>query len=261
MARRKRGFTLVELLVVIAIIAVLISILLPSLAKARSVATRVSCGNQMRQIVLAALNYAQNYNDKLPYHNLPFNSGTDGGTRACWLQINLANNPPTVPNDHVGRLVSLKYMTTGKIFVCPNLSGKLNPNNQERSAYLWNPNPSGGPGPMFAQVADFRRAPFRCLITDFTYDIANVQHADFKKGILQMNFGYSDGSVKTADSARSFNRLKAGINGWTRLHDVIGRGCYIAAGKGDPWSDGTLGPNNPNGSTPSNFYLYKNPAL
>ncbi len=62
--RRYRGaFTLIELLVVIAIIAILAAILFPVFAKAREKARQSSCGSNCKQLGLAMLQYAQDYDE------------------------------------------------------------------------------------------------------------------------------------------------------------------------------------------------------
>lgn len=64
--KRSRGFTLVELLVVIGIIALLISILLPALGKAREAANQAVCLSNQRQLAYAALLFAQEHGGYLP---------------------------------------------------------------------------------------------------------------------------------------------------------------------------------------------------
>src|SRR3954464_12741174 len=63
---RHRAFTLVELLVVIGIIALLISILLPSLSKARESAKRTQCLSNLRTINQMLVMYSLNYKDLVP---------------------------------------------------------------------------------------------------------------------------------------------------------------------------------------------------
>jgi prepilin-type N-terminal cleavage/methylation domain-containing protein/prepilin-type processing-associated H-X9-DG protein len=93
----RRGFTLIELLVVIAIIAILAAILFPVFAKAREKARQTSCLANLKQIGLANLMYAQDYDERLA---ISWGGGPPVG--GVWMDI------------------LLPYIKNVQIFTCPS---------------------------------------------------------------------------------------------------------------------------------------------
>lgn len=90
------AFTLIELLVVISIIALLISILLPSLAATRRTAIAIQCASQLRQIGVAITVYADEYKGWAPAAEVSGGSGS-APTEGVWsyrlAENNYFNNP------------------------------------------------------------------------------------------------------------------------------------------------------------------------
>ncbi len=85
-----RGFTLIELLVVIAIIAILAAILFPVFARAREKARQSSCMSNLKQMGLAFLMYAQDYDERVVYTQFPW--GDDGQCHFPFLLMPYTNN-------------------------------------------------------------------------------------------------------------------------------------------------------------------------
>jgi len=125
---RTKGFTLVELLVVIGIIALLISILLPSLNRARETANRVKCASNLRQIGQAILLYANENKGAYPrtYYQ------ATAGTIVTWGSTpnNTSNDPfqtggPTMNDVSAAFFLLLRTQEiTSEVFTCPSSNGE-----------------------------------------------------------------------------------------------------------------------------------------
>ena len=111
---RRTGFTLIELLVVIAIIAILAAILFPVFAQAREKARTTSCLSNTKQIGLAIMMYAQDYDETYFSQNWPGGCPTSETGYFAWQPGQTAQHYATM---------LYPYVKNGGIFDCPSYVG------------------------------------------------------------------------------------------------------------------------------------------
>jgi len=118
---RARGFTLVELLVVVAIIALLLSLLLPSLQMAREHAEKVVCMNNLHEMYLGVTMYANEYDGYcVPAPALSYGGYNSHIWYLSWGPPGTGYHPQTIWPSGYGLLYDLDLVKTGKIYYCPS---------------------------------------------------------------------------------------------------------------------------------------------
>jgi prepilin-type N-terminal cleavage/methylation domain-containing protein/prepilin-type processing-associated H-X9-DG protein len=125
-SRKTKGFTLVELLVVIGIIALLISILLPSLNKARETANKAKCQSNLHQIGLAILLYQQDSQQLYPRtimdtnatHSVTWGTGPSSPSTLDPFGQGTIESPNDVSASFF--LLLRNEQLTSAVFICPS---------------------------------------------------------------------------------------------------------------------------------------------
>ena len=146
-SRSRHGFTLIELLVVISIIALLISILLPTLSAARRAAKNSQCASNLRQLGIATVAYAGEFKDYLPVLNkttTPYRFTSLIDARYIYSTSNGLVN--------FGSLLAAGLLTTPDVLYCPRWDDKSSPTFR-RSNYDFSTMPSNVPAKLVSPAS------------------------------------------------------------------------------------------------------------
>ncbi len=199
-----KAFTLVELLVVVSIIALLLSILLPGLAKAKHAARLTTCKSNLKQIGTAIYTYAASENDTIPSGpyippNPPFGEENDGtlATSQIW-------DGNTQSYMALGLLIKYGDFTPESLY-CP---GDDTTNREEEmpkvgtgesafSSYLYRQNHATTRKPTLAYLGENNGVPVKTLAIDFNsaIDLFPGYSRSSHDGII-INVLFADSSVR-----------------------------------------------------------------
>ena len=214
---QRRAFTLIELLVVIAIIAILAAILFPVFAQAREKARQATCTSNLKQLDLAALMYAQDYDETFPGN---LNNG-QADQSPWWLALPAYIQKGQTPTGNT--YDAQNASNAGGVFVCPSASPTENLLQFAAATYpgkSLNYSPAGtvvqfndaNGGPTLAAVnkpaetawltdngSQETNAPMRCFIVRY------ANHGNLYKAVANMGGVDSNGNTDNDPATAIFS--------------------------------------------------------
>jgi prepilin-type N-terminal cleavage/methylation domain-containing protein/prepilin-type processing-associated H-X9-DG protein len=244
MSKRERGFTLVELLVVVAILGLLVSLLMPTLGRARQLARKTICQTNLSALGRGWMVYFQDWNSMTPQtHN------TGKSTPDCLAQFNYmiyCGNPRhTVHSpDYVnaGVLYREGMVSGGKAYVCPEIERNYGQEWFTRgAAYLHYKHPSNrNPWPIVQTAGTYMTYGKRRFnnyddpgLSYFPWSLPRPRPNDY------LSFWASGVTIVETPSRFSFMTDRFETPGWAVMSHVPGINVQYLDGHVAYWQDPT----------------------
>lgn len=149
----RAAFSLIELLVSLAILALLASLLAPSLGAARNRTRSVMCLNHLRQLQLGWMSYVEDHHGDLPPNDAAFTNGVWRSTGNSWIGPSNARIDTTSESIGNGLFWRLGYVRPASVYRCPDDLSRIRGSRRARTrSYAMNGNLAGRTNEMQATL-------------------------------------------------------------------------------------------------------------